>query len=77
MTGPPPGALPTQTYSCSPTPAASFAPCKPLLCLQSGGRKQDSVHFKAPNSIKQKKVQTQVALISLDVAKPGLESICG
>lgn len=36
MTGTPPGTLPTQTYSCSPTPAASSALCKPLLCLQSG-----------------------------------------
>ena len=35
MTGTPPGTLPTQTYSCSPTPAASSALCKPLLCLQS------------------------------------------
>lgn len=35
MTGTPPGTLPTQTYSCSPTPAAAFALCKPLLCPQS------------------------------------------
>ncbi len=35
MTGTPPGTLPTQTYNCSPTPAASFALCKPLLCHQS------------------------------------------
>lgn len=41
MTGTPLGTLPTQTYSCSPTPAASFALCKPLLCLQSVGGKED------------------------------------
>lgn len=40
MTGTPPGLLPTQTYSYSLTPAASFAPCKLLLCLQSARRKQ-------------------------------------
>ena len=33
--GTPLGSLPTQTCSCSPTPAAFFALCKPLLCLQS------------------------------------------
>lgn len=35
MTGTPPGTLPTQTYSYSPAPAASFALCKPLLCRRS------------------------------------------
>lgn len=35
MTGTPLGTLPTQTCSCSPAPAAAFALCRPLLCLQS------------------------------------------
>lgn len=35
MTATPLGTLPTQTYNCSPTPAAAFALCKPLLCPQS------------------------------------------
>lgn len=35
MTGTPPGTLPTQTYNCSPTLAAFFALCKPLLCHRS------------------------------------------
>lgn len=38
--GTPPGTLPTQTCSCSPTPAAFSAPCKPLLCPQSVGGEQ-------------------------------------
>lgn len=33
----PPDSLPTQTDSCSPTPAASFVPCKLPQCLQSVG----------------------------------------
>lgn len=46
--GTPPGTLPTRTCSCSPTPAAFFALCKPLLCLQSVGWDQKTMtthHF--------------------------------
>lgn len=42
--GSPLGTLPTQTCSCSPTPAAFFALCKPLQCLQSVGRDQKCSH---------------------------------
>lgn len=41
MTATPLGTLPTQTYNYSPTPAASFALCKPPLFLQSVRRKKD------------------------------------
>lgn len=37
------GTLPTQTCSCSPTPAAFSALCKPLLCLQSAGWDQKAM----------------------------------
>lgn len=37
MTLTPPGNLPKQIYSCSPTPAAFSPLYKPLQCLQSGG----------------------------------------
>lgn len=41
--GTPLGTLPTQTCSYSPTPAAFFALCKPLLCLQSVGWDQKTM----------------------------------
>lgn len=41
--GSPLGSLPTQTCSCSPTPAAFFALCKPLQCLQSVERDQKTM----------------------------------
>lgn len=44
-TGIPPGTLPIQTYSCSPTPVASFVLCQPLLCLQSVGRNKKGMDF--------------------------------
>lgn len=43
MTGYPHGFLPTQTYSCFPNPAASFALCKPPQYLQSVGLKKMKV----------------------------------
>lgn len=62
MTLTPPGNLPKQIYSCSPTPAAFSPLYKPLQCLQSGGGSKNRnglktkttnlIHFPARRFIK-------------------------
>lgn len=45
MTGTPLGTPPTQTYSCSPAPAAASARCTPLLCLQSVSKGEKALGY--------------------------------
>lgn len=44
-TGTPLGTPPTQTYNCSPAPAAAFARCTPLLCLRSVRNREKALGY--------------------------------